>query len=230
MSLSVMEEQSESAGRKLLTDPIVSSNPITVQALGICSALAVTSAIRPSLFMAAAVIAVCGFAGASVSLVRQFLPDSIRLIVQIVVIASFVVIVDQVLKAYAFDISKALSVYVFLIVTNCIVLGRVEGYAMRHDVVASFLDGVGNGVGYGLLLVIVAGVRELAGSGTLLGVTVLERTADGGWYLPNGLAVMPPSAFLIIGMIIWGVRTWRPEQKETSEYRIDPSGIRDLLP
>ena len=213
--------------RKLLTDPLVNANPITVQALGICSALAVTSAIRPALFMAAAVIAVCGFAGAAVSLIRQSIPTSIRLIVQIVVIASFVVIVDQVLKAYAFETSKVLSVYVFLIVSNCIVLGRIEGFAMRHPVWPSFLDGVGNGLGYGLLLLVVASVRELFGAGTLFGLTVLENTADGGWYLPNGLLALSPSAFLIIGMIIWGVRTWRPEQKEVSEFRIDPAGLEE---
>ncbi len=215
----------DESNRKLITDPLINTNPITVQALGICSALAVTSAVRPSLFMAAAVIAVCGFAGASISLIRRYIPESIRLIVQITVIASFVVIVDQVLKAYAFETSKALSVYVFLIVSNCIVLGRVEAYAMRYDVIPSLLDGIGNGLGYSLLLLVVASIRELLGSGTLLGTVVFSATADGGWYLPNGLLAMSPSAFLIIALIIWGVRTWRPEQKEVSEFRIDPAGL-----
>ena len=216
------------SSRKLLTDPLINANPITVQALGICSALAVTSSIRPSLFMAAAVIAVCGFAGASVSLIRQHIPESIRLIVQIMVIASFVVIVDQVLKAYAFETSKALSVYVFLIVSNCIVLGRVEGYAMRHDVLPSFLDGIGNGLGYSLLLLVVASTREFLSAGTLLGLEVLPTSTNGGWYVPNGLAGLSPSAFLIIGMIIWGVRTWRPEQREVSDFRIDPTGLTEF--
>jgi Na+-transporting NADH:ubiquinone oxidoreductase subunit D len=209
--------------RNLLLDPLIDSNPITVQALGICSALAVTSALRPSLLMSVAVIAVCGFAGASVSLIRQYIPNSIRLIVQIVIIASFVVIVDQLLKAYAFETSKALSVYVFLIVTNCIVLGRVESFAMSHDVWPSFLDGIGNGLGYSLLLLVVASIRELLGAGALLGRSVLPVISDGGWYQPNGLLTLAPSAFLLIGLIIGGVRTWRPEQNEAREFFVKPA-------
>ncbi len=206
--------------KRALLGPLVDTNPITVQALGICSALAVTSGLGPSLLMAGAVISVCGFAGASISLIRRHIPQSIRLIVQIVVIASFVVVVDQLLKAFAPETSKRLSVYVFLIVTNCIILGRVESYAMQNRLWPSFVDGIGNGLGYGLILVIVAVIRELLGAGAILDVPVLSLTADGGWYTPNGLLRLAPSAFLIIGLLIWGIRSMKPEQKESPEFRI----------
>ncbi len=205
--------------RPILSKPLIDENPITVRALGICSALAVTSALRPSLLMAAAVVAVCGFAGAATSMLRKAIPTSIRLIVQITIISSFVVVVDQVLKAFAYETSKALSVYVFLIVTNCIILGRVESFAMNNRMLPSLVDGIGNGLGYGLLLVIVGSIRELFGSGTLFDRAVLPAAADGGWYTPNSFLLSPPSAFIIIGLLIWAVRSRRPEQKEVEEFQ-----------
>ena len=215
--------------KRLALAPLVDANPITVQALGICSALAVTSGLRPSLLMAAAVIAVCGFAGASISLIRRVIPQSIRLIVQIVVIATFVVLADEVLKAFAPETSKRLSVYVFLIVTNCIVLARVESFAMHNRIWPSFVDGIGNALGYGLVLVIVASIRELFGAGSLLDVNVLPLAADGGWFSPNGLLRMAPSAFFIIGLMIWGIRSLKPEQKESSESHIEETRMRRAM-
>lgn len=189
--------------RQHLLDPLLAQNPITVQALGICSALAVTAGLRPSLLMAVAVIAVSGFANAAISLIRHRIPTSIRLIVQIVIIAAFVVVVDELLKAYAPETSKRLSVYVFLIVTNCIVLARVESVAMHSGVWPSFVDGIGNGLGYGLVLAIVGSIRELLGAGTLMDATVFAGIVDGGWYVANGLFRLAPSAFFIIGLMIW---------------------------
>lgn len=215
--------------KRLVVGPLIDTNPITVQALGICSALAVTSGLRPSLLMAVAVVSVCGFAGASISLIRRFIPQSIRLIVQIIVIASFVVIADELLKAFAPETSKRLSVYVFLIVTNCIVLARVESFAMHHRAWPSFVDGIGNGLGYGLVLVLVAGIRELFGAGALLDINVLPLAAEGGWFTPNGLLRLAPSAFFIIGLMIWGVRSLKPEQKEASEYHIATEESRSLI-
>lgn len=204
---------------RLLTQPLVDLNPITVQALGICSALAVTSGLRPSLLMAAAVIAVCAFSGAAIALIREHIPSRIRLVVQITIIASFVVIVDLVLKAYAPETSKQLSVYVFLIVTNCIILARVESFAMNHGVRESFFDGIGNGLGYGLVLVVVGGIRELFGAGRLLDIAIFPLATEGGWFTPNGLLRASPSAFFIIGFLIWASRSWKPEQKERTDTR-----------
>lgn len=206
--------------RRLFLAPLIDSNPITVQALGICSALAVTSGLSPSLLMAAAVIAVCGFAGATISLIRKFIPKSIRLIVQIVVIATFVVVVDELLKAYFPATSKRLSVYVFLIVTNCIVLARVESFAIHNRVWPSFVDGIASGLGYGLVLAVVGSIRELFGAGTLLDTGIFQLAADGGWYTPNGLLRMAPSAFFIIALLIWGSRTLNPKQVESSDFEI----------
>ena len=189
--------------RKYLLEPLLARNPITVQALGICSALAVTVGLRPSLLMAVAVIAVSGFANAAISLIRNRIPTSIRLIVQIVVIATFVVVVDELLKAYAPETSKRLSVYVFLIVTNCIVLARVESVAMNKPVWPSFVDGIGTGLGYGLVLAIVGTIRELLGAGSILDEPVFVTAANGGWYETNGLFRLAPSAFFIIGLLIW---------------------------
>jgi len=189
--------------RQVLLEPLLARNPITVQALGICSALAVTSGLRPSLLMGVAVIAVSGFANAAISLIRKRIPSSIRLIVQIVVIATFVVVVDEVLKAYAPATSKRLSVYVFLIVTNCIVLARVESVAMNQRVWPSFVDGIGNGLGYGLVLALVGAIRELVGAGTLMDETIIATAEAGGWYTPNGLFRLAPSAFFIIGLLVW---------------------------
>ncbi|MCC9605511.1 NADH:ubiquinone reductase (Na(+)-transporting) subunit D [Blastopirellula sp. JC732] len=201
--------------KDILLAPVFSNNPIALQVLGICSALAVTSKLDKALTMALAVTIVTGFSNLSVSLVRKFIPSSIRIIVQMTIIASLVIIVDQFLKAYAFNVSKELSVFVGLIITNCIVMGRAEAYAMKHEPGMSFLDGIGNGLGYSMILLVVAFFRELFGSGTLFGFTILHKVSDGGWYTPNGLMLLPPSAFFIIGVIIWVLRTFRPDQVET---------------
>ncbi|MCR9291957.1 MAG: NADH:ubiquinone reductase (Na(+)-transporting) subunit D [bacterium] len=202
------------SAKEVLLKPIFDNNPIGLQILGICSALAVTTQMSTSLVMSIAVIAVTACASASVSLIRHRIPSSIRIIVQMVVIASLVIIVDQILKAFLFDISKRLSVFVGLIITNCIVMGRAEGFAMKNDPKLSFLDGVGNGLGYSFILMVVAFFRELFGSGTLFGITVLNPVTSDGWYTPNGLMLLSPSAFFIIGAIIWVIRTFKPEQIE----------------
>ncbi|NRB04472.1 MAG: NADH:ubiquinone reductase (Na(+)-transporting) subunit D [Rhodobacteraceae bacterium] len=206
--------------REMLVDPLVDNNPITLQVLGICSALAVTSSLQVAFVMALAVTFVTGFASMFISMLRNHIPGSIRIIVQMVIIASLVIVVDQILKAYAYEISKTLSVFVGLIITNCIVMGRAEAFAMKNPPVASFIDGVGNGLGYGLILMLVGVVRELFGSGTLFGITILETVNNGGWYVPNGMLLLPPSAFFIIGLIIWAFRAWKPEQVEEREYKI----------
>jgi Na+-transporting NADH:ubiquinone oxidoreductase subunit D len=201
--------------KEVLLKPIFDNNPIGLQVLGICSALAVTTQMSTSLVMSIAVILVCGFSSASVSLIRHRIPGSIRIIVQMVIIASLVILVDQILKAFLFDISKRLSVFVGLIITNCIVMGRAEGFAMKNDPKMSFLDGVGNGLGYSFILLAVAFFRELFGSGKLFGATLLNPiTNPDGWYNPNGLMLLSPSAFFIIGIIIWVIRTFKPEQIE----------------
>ena len=206
--------------RKVLIDPIVDNNPITLQVLGICSALAVTTALLPALLMCVALTVVAAMSGAAISSIRHHIPNNIRIIVQMTIIASFVIVVDQALKAYAFETSKQLSVFVGLIITNCIILGRAEAFAMNNGVGMSFLDGLGNGLGYSAVLILVAASRELFGSGTLLGYPILETVANGGWYEPNGLMLLPPSAFFIIGLIIWAVRSIRPKQVEKAEYQI----------
>lgn len=206
--------------RTMLVDPLVDNNPITLQVLGICSALAVTSSLQVALVMTIAVTLVTGFASFFISIIRNQIPGSIRIIVQMIIIASLVILVDQVLKAYAFEISKTLSVFVGLIITNCIVMGRAEAFAMKNPPIDSFIDGVGNGLGYGLILMLVGFFRELFGSGSLFGVTILETVNNGGWYVPNGMLLLPPSAFFIIGLIIWAFRAWKPEQVEEREYKI----------
>ena len=202
--------------RDVLVDPLFDNNPIALQVLGICSALAVTTQLKPTLVMCAAVIFVVACSNASVSLIRSQLPSRIRIIVQMTIIASLVIVVDQVIQAYAFSVSQQLSVFVGLIITNCIVMGRAEGFAMKNGVALSFMDGLGNGLGYSLILLLVAFVRELFGSGKLYGVTILPLTSDGGWYEGNGLLLLPPSAFFLIGLTIWALRTWKPEQVEGS--------------
>jgi Na+-transporting NADH:ubiquinone oxidoreductase subunit D len=204
----------------MLVDPLVDNNPITLQVLGICSALAVTSSLQVAFVMAIAVTLVTAFSSMFISMIRSQIPGSIRIIVQMVIIASLVILVDQMLKAYAFEISKTLSVFVGLIITNCIVMGRAEAFAMKNPPIDSFIDGVGNGLGYGLILMLVGVIRELFGSGSLFGVTILETVNNGGWYVPNGLLLLPPSAFFIIGLIIWAFRTWKPGQVEDREYKI----------
>ena len=203
-----------SKSRDVLLDPLFNKNPIGLQILGICSALAVTSKLETVIVMALAVTFVIAGSNVSVSLIRNQIPGSIRIIVEIPIIATLVIIVDQFLKAYAFGISKQLSVFVGLIITNCIVLGRAEAFAMKNPPGLSFLDGIGNGLGYSIVLLIVAFFRELLGAGKLLGFTILPSTNEGGWYLPNGLMLLPPSAFFIIGLLIWALRSWKTDQIE----------------
>jgi len=200
--------------KKVLLDPVLNNNPITFQVLGICSALAVTTQLSTSLVMCIAVTLVTAFSGATIAALRNYIPSSIRMIVQMVVIASLVILVDQILKAYFFQISKTMSVFVGLIITNCIVMGRAEGFAMKNTVWMSFLDGIGNGLGYSAVLMLVAFFRELFGSGSLFGFSILAKVTDGGWYTPNGLLLLSPSAFFLIGILIWIVRTFKPEQVE----------------
>lgn len=200
--------------KDLLLNPIINNNPIALQILGICSALAVTTKLETAIVMAISVSLVTAFSSFFISCIRNYIPNSVRIIVQMAIIASLVIVVDQILRAYAYNISKQLSVFVGLIITNCIVMGRAEAFAMKEKPVDSFLDGIGNGLGYGAMLVIVAFIRELIGSGKLFGVTVFQTIQDGGWYQTNGLFLLAPSAFFIIGFIIWGLRTWKPEQVE----------------
>lgn len=208
---------------KVLKAPLIDNNPITLQILGICSALAVTTSLKNSLLMAAALTTVVAFSNASISAIRHQIPSSIRIIVQMTIIASLVIVVDQVMRAFAYDTAKQLSVFVGLIITNCIVMGRAEAYAMQNPVGMSFLDGVGNGLGYSLILILVGTVRELFGSGSLLGYEIFSLTKNGGWYEPNGLMLLPPSAFFIIGFIIWIIRTRNPEQVEKPDFTIHES-------
>ena len=200
--------------REILTKPIFRNNPIALQVLGICSALAVTTKLETALTMALAVTIVTACSSTVISCIRNFIPDSIRMIVQMVVIASFVIVTDQVLKAYAFGISRQLSVFVGLIITNCILMGRAEAFAMKNPPLPSFLDGIGNGLGYSVVLVVLAAIRELFGSGKLLGITILKTVNDGGWYQPMGIMLLAPSAFFLIGFFIWILRTFDPKQIE----------------
>ncbi len=206
--------------RKVLIDPLVDNNPVTLQVLGICSALAVTTALLPSLLMCVALTSVAALSGAAISSIRNHIPNNIRIIVQMTIIASFVILTDQILRAYAFETSKQLSVFVGLIITNCIVLGRAEAFAMKNGIGMSFLDGLGNGLGYSVILILVATSRELFGAGTLLGKQILPLVSDGGWYHANGLMLLPPSAFFIIGLIIWAARSWKKAQVEKPDYQI----------
>ena len=203
-----------SKAKDVLVDPLINNNPIALQILGICSALAVTTKMETSLVMSVAVIAVTAFSNLAVSAIRHYIPSSIRIIVQMTVIASLVIVVDQILKAYMFDISKQLSVFVGLIITNCIVMGRAEGFAMKNGAWVSFLDGIGNGLGYGLVLMFVAFFRELFGNGSLFGIELFQLDRNGGWYNPNNLMLLPPSAFFLIGFLIWAIRAYKPEQIE----------------
>ena len=206
--------------RKVLFDPLVDNNPVTLQVLGICSALAVTTSLMPALLMCVALTSVCALSTAAISSIRNRIPNNIRIIVHMTIIASFVIVVDQLLRAYAFETSKQLSVFVGLIITNCIVLGRAEAFAMKNGVGLSFLDGLGNGLGYSAILIVVATLRELLGAGTLLGYPILPLAVDGGWYEANGLMLLPPSAFFIIGLLIWGIRSWKKAQVENPDYQI----------
>ena len=206
--------------KETLTGPILRNNPIALQILGICSALAVTSSLKVTLVMCVALTFVCAFSNLSVSLIRSHIPGSIRIIVQMVIIASLVIVVDEFLKAYAYDISKQLSVFVGLIITNCIVMGRAEAFAMKNPPGASFIDGIGNGLGYSVVLVAVAIVRELFGSGKLMGFEILPLVTEGGWYNPNGMLLLPPSAFFLIGLFIWALRSFDKEQVEEPDFKM----------
>ena len=203
-----------------LTGPIFKNNPIALQILGVCSALAVTSSLQVTLVMCIALTFVTAFSNLFVSIIRNHIPGSIRIIVQMVIIASLVIVVDQFLKAYAYTISKQLSVFVGLIITNCIVMGRAEAFAMKNPPMPSFVDGVGNGLGYSVVLIAVAVVRELFGSGKLFGFEILPLVTEGGWYVPNGLLLLPPSAFFLIGFFIWALRSFRKEQVEEPEFKL----------
>lgn len=218
---------------ELLTKPIFRNNPIALQILGICSALAVTSNLRVTLVMCVALTVVAGLSNFFVSIVRNHIPDNIRIIIQMTIIASLVIVVDETLKAVAYDISKQLSVFVGLIITNCIILGRTEAFALKNPPWPSFLDGIGNGIGYSVLLIGLATIRELFGSGTLLGYNIIPLAADGGWYVPNGMLLLPPSAFFLIGLFIWALRTWDKAQVEAPDFKIKsntkPSGA-DYVP
>ena len=212
----------KATARQVLFEPIFSNNPIALQILGICSALAVTTSLSVTLVMCIALTSVTALSNFFISIVRNQIPSSIRMIVQMVIIASLVIVVDQVLKAYAYSISKQLSVFVGLIITNCIVMGRAEAFAMQNPPHMSFLDGVGNGLGYSFILICVAVVRELLGAGKLFGIEILPVVNAGGWYQPNGLLLLPPSAFFIIGLIIWGLRSWKKDQVEEAEFKMAP--------
>ncbi len=203
-----------------LIEPLINKNPITLQILGICSALAVTTKVAPALIMGLAVTVVLCISNVSISLIRNHIPGNIRIIVQMVIIASLVIIVDQFLKAFAFELSQQLSVFIGLIITNCIIMGRAEAFAMQNPPIASFFDGLGHAMGYSLILIIVAVIRELFGSGTVLDYTILPLITNGGWYEPNGLMLLAPGAFFIIGLLIWAIRTWKPEQVEKPDYQI----------
>lgn len=200
--------------KEVLLDPIFNNNPIALQILGICSALAVTSKLETSLVMSLAVMFVVSFSNLSVSLIRNHIPSSIRILVEMTIIASLVIIADQLIKAYAYDVSKQLSVYVGLIITNCIIMGRAEAYALQNPPFKSFMDGIGNALGYSFVLIAVGFFRELFGSGKLLGFTILPLSTDGGWYQSNGMMLLAPSAFFLIGILIWVIRTFNPEQVE----------------
>ena len=208
--------------RDTFIKPLLKENPVTLHVLGICSALAITNSLTSSLIMSVSLTSVLVMTNVAISLIRKHLPSSVRLIVQITIIASAVAVIDQILTAYLPDAAKTLSVYVALIVTNCIVLGRAEACAMKSGVGTSILDALGNGLGYSMILIIVAVIRELLGNGSLMGHRILELVHEGGWYEPNAMLLLPPSAFFIIGFLVWGIRSWKPEQKEKADFKPAP--------
>ena len=209
--------------KDILLGPIFDNNPIALQILGICSALAVTSNLSTTLTMCIALTTVVAFSNFFVSSIRNSIPSSIRIIVQMTIIASLVIVVDQFLKAYAYSISKQLSVFVGLIITNCIVMGRAEAFAMKNPPIPSFLDGVGNGLGYSVILLGLGFTRELLGAGSLFGHQILPKVSEGGWYMTNGMMLLPPSAFFLIGLFIWAIRAWKPEQVEEDDFKMKPN-------
>ncbi len=206
--------------KQVIIKPLIEENPITLQILGICSALAVTNNLSVTLVMCVAVTSVLSFSNLFISLIRNYIPSSIRIIVQMTIIASLVIVVDELLKAYDYETSKKLSVFVGLIITNCIVMGRAEAFAMKEKPLLSFLDGLGNGLGYSLILIGVATIRELFGSGTLFGYEILPLVSNGGWYMGNNLLLLPPSSFIIIGLFIWLIRSIKPAQIEEDDYEL----------
>ena len=208
--------------KEVLFNPILANNPIALQILGICSALAVTSNLNTALVMSIALTLVTAFSNLFISMIRQQIPSSIRMIVQMVIIASLVILVDQILRAYAFNVAKQLSVFVGLIITNCIVMGRAEAFAMQNPPLLSFLDGIGNGLGYSAMLILLGVIRELFGAGKLFGIDIIPLAKDGGWYEPNGLLLLPPSAFFLIGLIIWALRQWKKKQIEPAVFTLAP--------
>ncbi|MDR0634358.1 MAG: NADH:ubiquinone reductase (Na(+)-transporting) subunit D [Azoarcus sp.] len=212
----------QASAREVLLNPVFNNNPIALQILGICSALAVTSNLDTALVMAIALTSVTAFSNLFIAMIRRQIPASIRMIVQMVIIASLVIVVDQILRAYAFTLAKQLSVFVGLIITNCIVMGRAEAFAMQNPPWASFLDGIGNGLGYSAMLLALGVVRELFGAGKLFGHEILPLVQDGGWYQPNGLLLLPPSAFFLIGLFIWALRMWKKGQQEPATFRLAP--------
>ena len=211
--------------KEVLLNPIFHNNPIGLQILGICSALAVTSNLKTAVVMSIALTLVTAFSSMFISMIRSQIPGSIRMIVQMVIIASLVIVVDQILRAYAFSLAKQLSVFVGLIITNCIVMGRAEAFAMQNPPLLSFMDGIGNGLGYSAMLLTLGVIRELFGAGKLFGIEILSLAKDGGWYVPNGMLLLPPSAFFLIGLIIWGLRTWKTEQVEAPAFKMAPQVI-----
>ena len=206
--------------KDVVVKPLIEENPITLQILGICSALAVTNNLSVTLVMCVALTSVVSFSNLFISIIRNHIPTSIRIIVQMTIIASLVIVVDQVLQAYDYETSKKLSVFVGLIITNCIVMGRAEAFAMKEKPLLSFFDGLGNGLGYSLILIAVAVIRELFGSGTLMGYVILPLESNGGWYVGNNLLLLPPSSFIIIGLFIWAIRSIRPEQVEEPDFKL----------
>jgi Na+-transporting NADH:ubiquinone oxidoreductase subunit D len=206
--------------KTVLIGPIFDNNPIALQILGVCSALAVTTTLQTTIVMCIALTVVCAFSNFFISIIRNYLPSSIRIIVQMTIIASLVIVVDELLKAFAYETSKSLSVFVGLIITNCIVMGRAEAFAMKNPPIPSFLDGIGNGLGYSVVLLSVAFFRELLGSGSLFGMEVFTLVENGGWYQANGMMLLPPSAFFLIGFFIWALRSWKTSQVEENEFKM----------
>ena len=213
---------------EVLLSPIFKDNPIALQVLGICSALAVTSKLYPTLITCVALTATITLSNFFISLIRNIVPSNIRIIVQMTIISSLVIIVDQLLKAYDYETSKTLSVFVGLIITNCIVMGRAEAYAMQNGPYMSMVDGFGNGLGYSVILIIVGSIRELIGSGQLLGVQILPLVSEGGWYVSNNFFLLPPSSFLIIGLFIWFLRSWKTEQVEPAEFKMSKNAPKEV--
>lgn len=213
-----MSDAKSPAWKEILVDPIIANNPVMVQILGICSSLAVSSSMKTAFVMGVSVIFVCTFANLFVSLIRNYIPSSVRIIAQMAIIASLVILVDQFLRAFAYDLSKQLSVYVGLIITNCIVMGRTEGFALKFPPKMAVIDGIGNGLGYALVLCIIATIREIFGSGSWFGLTLFETVNNGGWYVPCGFLVMPPCAFFLVGLLIWLVKVFRTDLQEQPEY------------